>query len=449
MYAHENPRYVPDFDVNGVVITGATSFTTSALSNVTTQVVPLRIVKDEPSPEGELLRGIHDHTTVYTLTVTNNSIAATNTVTVDDFLPAALEFLGCGGVENTPVGSPRRPEYAGAALLSATPAPPAPCPTPVFVDTVTNPAGKPVGVYTQVRWSIGNMTPGQVTQIRYRAGIPLRANTATFPTGGTPTAASGQQGSNLDNNTGALTTESSSESSVTNFASASGTYSGFGGAVAADATTATRTMEDLAIQKGIASGGAEAAQGATVGWQLTTRVSEYREMSNIVVTDTIPDGYEYRAGTARIRMTAPSATAATPFEPVVTSGSGGAQILTWTLTSGPAPFDSPLPASSVFVITFDTDTLTNYRATGQPIAAFDALQNTVAITGQSSATPAVGSLDAGVQTVNDVSAAGQTSSWTGVQKTLVWGPTTPPALKLRDAGQRRVGAAADAALRPR
>ena len=37
----------------------------------------IRLQKSEPSPEGELLRGVHDHTTVYTLTVTNNHGADT------------------------------------------------------------------------------------------------------------------------------------------------------------------------------------------------------------------------------------------------------------------------------------------------------------------------------------------------------------------------------------
>ncbi len=169
VYAHDNPRFVPDFDANGAPIAGTASYTTTASASSATQAVPLRITKDEPSAEGELLRGVHDQTTVYTLTVTNNPIAATNGVVVEDFLPAALEFLGCGGTDNTPSGSPRRPERPGAALLSATPPPPAPCPTPVLVDTVSDPVGRPPGIYTQVRWNLGSMAAGQVAVVRYRA----------------------------------------------------------------------------------------------------------------------------------------------------------------------------------------------------------------------------------------------------------------------------------------
>ncbi len=102
--------------------------------------------------------------------------------------------------------------------------------------------------------------------------------------------------------------------------------------------------------------------------------------------------------------------------------------MTWALASGPAPFDAPLPANAVVAITFDTRTLTAYRATGQPIAAFDALRNTVAVAATSSPAAAVVGLDGPAQPVGDDSAAGQTSSWSGVQKTLVWGPSTPPVL---------------------
>ena len=53
----------------------------SATSNQTsTSVTALAITKAEPSPEAKLLRGIHDHPTVYTLTVTNTARAATNAV---------------------------------------------------------------------------------------------------------------------------------------------------------------------------------------------------------------------------------------------------------------------------------------------------------------------------------------------------------------------------------
>ena len=90
---------------------------------------------------------------------------------VTDYLPASLEFLGCGGVDNTTTG----PEYPGAPSLTATPAVGTDCPTPVSVDTVSAPAGLAPGVYTQVTWDVGTLAAGQVLTINYAAGIPRRA----------------------------------------------------------------------------------------------------------------------------------------------------------------------------------------------------------------------------------------------------------------------------------
>ena len=82
----------------------------------TTGVTAIRVTKSEPSPEGELLRGVHDNTTPYTISVENSHVGPTSGVKVVDFIPAGLEFLGCGLTEN----SPRGPSNRGAGL-GATP----------------------------------------------------------------------------------------------------------------------------------------------------------------------------------------------------------------------------------------------------------------------------------------------------------------------------------------
>src|SRR6185312_2373021 len=124
----------------------------------------LQITKSEPSTEAKLLRGVHDHPTVYTLTVANTARAATNAVTVTDYLPAA-EFLGCGLTDNSAAA-----EYPGAPSLTSTPAVGANCRTPASVDTVSNPppngsVSYPAGVYTKVVWSLGTLSAGQTLQI--------------------------------------------------------------------------------------------------------------------------------------------------------------------------------------------------------------------------------------------------------------------------------------------
>ena len=98
-YAQNNPRAVPKFDANGDPKSGSYTDTESS-AEFDTAISALTIDKTEPSPEHELMRGVHDDTTTYTLKVTNNGHAATNGNTVTDYLPAGLEFLGCGGVDN-------------------------------------------------------------------------------------------------------------------------------------------------------------------------------------------------------------------------------------------------------------------------------------------------------------------------------------------------------------
>ena len=134
------------------------------------------------------MRGVHDQTTVYTLQVHNNPGVATDGIVVDDYLPAGLEFLACGGVDNT---TDQQPENVGAPTLEVVPPAGPDCLTPAGVDTVTDPAGLPAGVYTKVTWAVGDLGPDGSATITYRAGIPLRANTDTWPSGRPrPTAAS-------------------------------------------------------------------------------------------------------------------------------------------------------------------------------------------------------------------------------------------------------------------
>ena len=63
-YVNTDARLVPDFDPLTGVATG--DFTGSDTDTATTQLVPFTVQKREPSQEDELLRGVHDHKTVYT-----------------------------------------------------------------------------------------------------------------------------------------------------------------------------------------------------------------------------------------------------------------------------------------------------------------------------------------------------------------------------------------------
>src|SRR5262249_32084994 len=147
----------------------------------------------EPSPEGEIMRGLHEHQTVYTLTLKNNRVGPTSELEVEDLLPAGLEFLGCGDVDNTTetLTNPNSSEeYPGSGPIDPGNAPAAPkCADhqPYFVATVSNPAGHPAGVYTEVKWKgLGTLAAGQEMQIQYVAAIPILKNEPTFIGGVTP-----------------------------------------------------------------------------------------------------------------------------------------------------------------------------------------------------------------------------------------------------------------------
>ena len=284
LYASSDPRYVPRFSTTGAYVDRST-LTTNPSSSATTAISALKLTKSEASPEGELLRGVHDHQTTYTLKVENNSSTPTNTVTVTDYLPAGLELLGCGGVDNSAAGFE---EYTGSGRING-PAVGSDCLAPTSVTTVNSglPSGYPAGVYTKVTWTVGNLAGGGAQTIKYAAAIPMRENVMPASPGTFVSTA------NLDNNSGAFTRETATEKKLTNRAVASGTYTGTilndptDKTVSSSAST-TVEVEDVAVQKSVSPGAF--AQGGIATYTLKVRGSEYTTASNIVVKDQLPNG---------------------------------------------------------------------------------------------------------------------------------------------------------------
>ncbi len=287
-YVNTDPRQVPQFSANGT----ASNSTGSASASGTTALAALQI---SLSPGGVLLRGVHDHQAVYSVTITNNPVHATNGIGATVYLPAGLEDLLCGQTDNT-TGAPTNPgstqEYPGSGPLSGHTGIPANCVAPTSVTTVNlDPDGAgplPAAVYTAVQWSgIGSLAAGASTTIRFVVGIPIRANTMTW-TGTMPTAASGGQAANLDNNSGSETQDGTV---LTSYGVATGTYSGtLGGGVnpvqasAYDAITARDITTAKTIDK------PTFLQGQAVTYTITVDVSEYRYSNSTMVTDTLPSG---------------------------------------------------------------------------------------------------------------------------------------------------------------
>ncbi len=411
---------MPKFDATGAATGG---FTQSAADSATTTITAITVEKSEPSPEGELLRGVHDHTTVYTLQVTNNDARATNGVTAVDYLPAALEFLGCGGVDHTTTG----PEYAGAPSLSATPAV-TPCVSPASVTTVVNPSGLPAGTYTRVQWALGNLPAGATRTVRYAAGIPQRANTATWP-GATPTGASLAQGANLDNNTGASTREGAGEASATNHAAVSGTYTGpvyLGGSpVVGDSDTTTVTVEDVRLRK--STDASTFTQGGEVRYTLTVDSSEYADGTDLVLVDHLPNGLCPLSATTNYVTGAPADCDPDPgFAPTNAT-------ITGVVQNADGSFDvtfSPLTIAANGTVSVEYSarmrtTYTGGAVAGDPTSAGDTFTNTVRLAGDTTPPAEVEApAPSGTVGVGDDSSATITAGGPSLSKTIL--PDTTP-----------------------
>jgi uncharacterized repeat protein (TIGR01451 family)/fimbrial isopeptide formation D2 family protein len=286
-FVDEEPRLKPNFNAAGEVVPG--SFSGKGTASATTELTAVEIVKSEPSPEGEILRGVHEHQTVYTLTVKNNHVGPTSELEVEDLLPAGLEFLGCGTVDNT-TDTKTNPgsteEYAGSGPIDPGHAPSAPKCTehePYSVATVKDPAGHPAGVYTQVKWkNLPELAASGEFQIQYVAAIPILQNSMTWQDGIEPTAESLKQVANLDNNTGPETFD---EEPLTNYAEVHGKYEAV---PVKDTDEMTRTAEDLAIQKSVNPTKIEEGEIST--WTLNLEASEYRFVNDVEIDDTLPNG---------------------------------------------------------------------------------------------------------------------------------------------------------------
>ncbi len=348
----------------------ATQFTQTGSDPGSTTLVPLLLTKSEPSAEAELLRGVHDHQTVYTITVeTGSDPSGVDIGLVEDWIPAGLEFLGCGTEDNSPTE-----EYPGAGPLNPGHAPALtdPCLDPELVETVDS--GLPPGlsgVYTHVVWDIGSNVPAETTtSISYVAGIPQRENTLDWPNG-EPLPATGNQGSNLGNNTGPFTTQDGQGATYTNQVQVDTTFQGTDTVVE---DTETVQAVDLSVHKFVDS--PEIQQGAVSTWQLYLETSEYvvdGGVANLALEDITPDG-TCPIGSANPRCTATQPDPVPPYTDTTYNQPGpGQTTLEWDLGA------ETLGPNETFIVSFATEALDSY-ANGAPVSANDSWTNTVDLT---------------------------------------------------------------------
>lgn len=330
-YTSNDPTLLPIFDGSTSVATSDSHTSNPGTAAASTEVRALRVTKSEPSPEHDLLRGVHQNTTTYEILVENTGEGPTDTVTVTDYLPAGLEYLGAGGVDHTESsswlydggGAPGGTlEYPGAADLTGTPAPAGGTGdwggSGETVETVSLDASAAValglagaGVYTKVTWTIGTLSGGTPQTyasaagtageyvIRYRAAVPLFENTMDWDNpSGTEPAVTGEQAANLNNNTGASTRHGIGDpdynfaQTQTNSVTASGVYQG---AVAdpsdrpsSDDDQVTVEAVDLRVIKEVDTSAFETGQLATYRLRLAT--SEYTSADGITMTDNVANG---------------------------------------------------------------------------------------------------------------------------------------------------------------
>lgn len=400
-YLNCDPRYVPKFNQQGAPTQSGgnpdcsgtppeTSYTGWAQASADTRITAIEILKDEPSPEGQLLRGLHDHQTVYTLTVNNNLVNPSDSLRVEDFIPAGLEFLGCGTTDNT-TDAPSNPgsaeEYPGSGPINPGNAPAAPdCVEPDVVETVANPPGYPAGVYTHVVWEdLGDMAPGDTIRIQYVAAVPIRENTIAWS--GTEPATDGPQASNLDNNSGP---ETRHRQGLTNHAAAFADYQAPGGPTAVtDETEHTVEAMDLRIVKSVTP--EQLSAGAISRWNLNIATSEYRYQENVEVTDTLGNGYCPLGPVNYTNGNQPSdaecdPTGDDPSAPYTAADeqADGTWEITWDQSTYPAL--ALIQPNADFDLSFPTRTRQHYQENFQdadPVAARDTGHNDVGITGES------------------------------------------------------------------
>lgn len=295
-FTSNDPSRLPTFDGSPSVSAVVDHTSAAASANDTVPVQALRIVKSEPSVEDELLRGVHDSVTTYTLRVENTTRGASNAVTVTDYLPAGLEYLGLANGDNTTVGA----EYPGSGPIRGG------VTAGETVDTVQLSAAQAAalrlpgaGVYTKITWTLGDLPAGATRQIEYRAAVPLFAN-ELWAEGAAPTPQSGAQAANLDNNTGASTrhggeSNPASGQTMRNVAAVAGTYQGvvFGGnealRAASDDDDEIIEAVDVRVVKSVDVGGFFET-GSVATYAVRVDVSEYVDASGIVLTDVIPNG---------------------------------------------------------------------------------------------------------------------------------------------------------------
>ncbi|MEO9237690.1 MAG: DUF11 domain-containing protein, partial [Jatrophihabitantaceae bacterium] len=264
-------------------------------------------------------------------------------------------------------------------------------------------------------WNLGTLAAGQVVTINYAVGLPLRQNVLFS---GGPSPASLGQTANLDNNTGASTRQLNAAASQTNYAHASGSYTGpvaSGGSTVVADTNHTVTVNDLRIYKSVAP--AEFVAGAVSTYTLHVDSGEYTDNSAITITDVLPNGICPLDNLSNHVTGAPADcdpgagfAPSLPYQSVTQNADG-----TFTVVFQPIA----VAKDGSTTITYQARNRTVYTGgalAGEPIAAGDSFTNHASELATS--TPIAATGFSGNQPVTDPTSATQTTSFGTLSKTV-------------------------------
>jgi len=134
--------------------------------------------------------------------------------------------------------------------------------------------------------------------------------------------------------------------------------------LASDQTTVS--AEHVVVQKGVSPG--QAAPGAALTYTLNFQVTDFGDASNLVVTDTMPDGIDFVSHGALNVAGAPVAITPT----VTTNGD-----FTKTIVYDIGAVAAPIAAGSAISLSYNARVRQDYQNTGFPVLASDSLSNAV------------------------------------------------------------------------
>jgi len=155
----------------------------------------------------------------------------------------------------------------------------------------------------------------------------------------------------------------------TNDASAQGTYVPPVGPVqvlplASDQTTVS--AEHVVVQKGVTPG--QTTPGAALTYNLNFQVTDFGDVSNLIVTDSMPDGIDFVSHGDLLVNGAPLA-----ITPAVTVNPDFSKTIVYDIGAVAAP----IAAGSSISLSYNAQVRQDYQNTGLPVLSADSLSNTV------------------------------------------------------------------------